>query len=1316
MLRRRGSQGVATSPVLPVPLALLLPLLLLCASARLSAGLATVSNLADLQAAVANGGTYSVNASIPLNGALTLNGTASLTLLGNTTACGGLCVLDAQQIGGHFLVSMGYTLTVDSIAFVNSLRGGSSNDPCVGGLVRGTSIGDALTVSRKCAPGRMALPYNSISHLNDLPCGFLRCSSIIVAANASLFVNNSLFANNTGDAGQFGALGAAISIVATAADGFSIQNTQFINNVVQDAGGGSWGNSGGAISIDQPFSAMLYPIGFFDTDEIHYDMSTWPHAPRTFTAMQIVNCTFSQNQASRGGAVFLSLNSGTLNITGSTFEDNAAVGTYNWLSALGGAIYAHEYVSSRPFKGLIGDYANIQFSYHAHYIISDCEFLNNAARPKQLFLTKGIQSVAAKGGAVAAQSGGYGISFVRCNFSGNAAANGGALFYSGKSTVNDKFLFNEGLFATDDLKFPDSSYVDYAAVTHALSDFSDYLSLAPYAEDTTYLLHIEDSTFSDNIAISGVSAATGGALHVDCGTAVISGSVFRANTITSTGTSFDALNSGGALFATNDCLTADTTHLLTTNVTVLDSAFVQNQAYASGAAVASRNHVYPGSGLQGGMIELAFVGSSFENNVGTQLGGALYLDVTSHATLLRCNLSSNGAVQGGAVYAIGGAAQHTFNDTAFISNVAAVGGAVAASGTSVIATNDCSYASNAAINGSGIAVLTGAALYSDGDVYSSNAASSYGGAVFCAGNATLSASVILTRNTAPVGAGVFSASSLSVPISAAGHPNQAANFGPDRATLPTSYELYYSDSISLPLVGAALTFQSGVPLNLSLQMFDSYSQHVSFWPDLVADIQCLSCGASTVAGNAHAVYFSASASFPSLAVSGAVNSTAVLGLKVASPSIPLFGSAGVTINISVTISPCAGLQVFEDLRCVCAPGAFLNGLTQSCELCAIGLISTATGSTTCTKCPPRFAWVNSSLCSPCPDSSVTSPGNPAQCACSSGFYDSRFGASLAEPVCKACPLGGTCDTGLVGAAAGYWRENDQSDAFVQCREGNCLEETVVGPLSMLKAPPAGNGTLGAGHNCVDGNNGPLCGVCIPGYAMQSGVCAPCDPADAWDNWSPGSKAGLLIGCIIFALITLSFLFFQPLVPSLERSAVAISGALTKAPSYALARLRACFRYCCCFFVKRSQPAPVKEEKPKKLKRTSKTVPVATSEENGDQAEAGKKKKDGQPDAAAEFARNGNIASAAGNMAAFLGGDNAGSGDDDDDAESSDDGGGGGGDGNDDELSDGGSSGGGVEGNLDFFDWLEEFTEKLEKVSKVVIKCVRFVVCIVLLLF
>ena len=61
----------------------------------------------------------------------------------------------------------------------------------------------------------------------------------------------------------------------------------------------------------------------------------------------------------------------------------------------------------------------------------------------------------------------------------------------------------------------------------------------------------------------------------------------------------------------------------------------------------------------------------------------------------------------------------------------------------------------------------------------------------------------------------------------------------------------------------------------------------------------------------------------------------------------------------------------------------------------------------------------------------------------------------------------------------------------------------------------------------------------------------------------------------------------------------------------------------------------------------------------------------------------------------MGDDEAGDDDDDDDDEGSD-----------------GSSGGGVEDNLDFFDWLEEFTEKMEKVAKIIMKYVPLV-CLLL---
>ena len=347
-----AAQGSARARM---PLALSL-LAFLCAALGprvCTAQTGVVTNLSDLQAAAFTGGTYVVVSSFNLTGSLTLNGTnTSLTLLGDTTACGGLCTLDANSTGGHFVVSMNYTLTVDSIAFVNSVRGRVgryASEPCLGEVVRGSpGAGDALTISRNCAPYSLLRQQ----HLNDLPCGFLRCSSIIVAANASLFVNNSLFRNNMGYAGQFGALGASISIVATAQRGFSIENTQFSDNAVQDGSGGSWGNSGGAISVDQPFSgAMVYPVTFDrPLTSFFYPAPQQHHAPYAIALMQILNCTFTNNQAARGGALFLALSTGTLNITNCNFNENAALGTQNWLSALGGAIYVHMFTNSRPFR------------------------------------------------------------------------------------------------------------------------------------------------------------------------------------------------------------------------------------------------------------------------------------------------------------------------------------------------------------------------------------------------------------------------------------------------------------------------------------------------------------------------------------------------------------------------------------------------------------------------------------------------------------------------------------------------------------------------------------------------------------------------------------------------------------------------------------------------------------------------------------------------------------------------------------------------------------------------------------------------------
>ena len=268
----------------------------------------------------------------------------------------------------------------------------------------------------------------------------------------------------------------------------------------------------------------------------------------------------------------------------------------------------------------------------------------------------------------------------------------------------------------------------------------------------------------------------------------------------------------------------------------------------------------------------------------------------------------------------------------------------------------------------------------------------------------------------------------------------------------------------------------------------------------------------------------------------------------------------------------------------CPRGTYLDGLSQQCEACLPGLVALSTGATACEPCQPNFAWASASQCVACPLNSLTSPSNAAVCACRAGYYDRLRGANATAPLCAPCPPGGVCTTGFVAAAEGWWREDTRSDLFFQCRVGNCLEENVTGPLSPLQLPPPPPGR--PSDNCAPGNTGPLCAVCLPGYALQSGECAPCKPENAWRNWSSSARGGLVAGCVIFALIFLALVFLQPVFPELERVADAATARFLRAVDQSTEVATNCFHRCCCCFA----PTPTKEARKSaaKSRKTSTT--------------------------------------------------------------------------------------------------------------------------------
>jgi len=277
------------------------------------------------------------------------------------------------------------------------------------------------------------------------------------------------------------------------------------------------------------------------------------------------------------------------------------------------------------------------------------------------------------------------------------------------------------------------------------------------------------------------------------------------------------------------------------------------------------------------------------------------------------------------------------------------------------------------------------------------------------------------------------------------------------------------------------------------------------------------------------------------------------------PTLPL--------SCAATLCICPAGQYFLNGDCAaCAPGSISAAGSTSCTTCArntysvdgvactqcpvtrgIQSISPAASSSlsACT-CPPGLMRrdANSSWfdCLPCPSNAlIVANSNTTLCACAPGFYDSLFGASLLAPACAACPLGGVCTTGFVGAAEGYWRNSTLSDVFYRCREGRCRKEEMLGgPLSSSAnvssevERTAMNNSSSNSTNCVEGAGGPLCALCLPGYAMQSGACSHCSPSSAWYAWSDGDKAALLACCVVFALALTTFGFFLPVLPFLER--------------------------------------------------------------------------------------------------------------------------------------------------------------------------------------
>ncbi|GMH38931.1 hypothetical protein BSKO_06829 [Bryopsis sp. KO-2023] len=336
----------------------------------------------------------------------------------------------------------------------------------------------------------------------------------------------------------------------------------------------------------------------------------------------ILESNFTKNQASTGGALYVQALESNLEVKGTTFEKNSAGGNS---FSIGGAM------------ALFGNGASIT--------LDNVTFSDNMA---------GSGGIGGGGGAIF----GFGIRSVEISgskFNRNKAMErkaeegfflGGALQLSDipeilikKSTFTDNQAQNIGGAIVIDAKEINGSD---AKITGCTFDGNSAVG-DPRGVSVGGALHlsgdrlratIKGSNFAKNDATD-----SGGAVHglQISGLKISRSSFFENKAAESEGQSSEdtdkSITSGGAIFLVEIPETA-----------IVDSSFVHNEAGIGGGIAAS-------DGV------LLLEGSSFQDNVGTDNGGAISLSSTN-ATIIKSNFTRNTGFQGGAIQSgVGGSGE-----------------------------------------------------------------------------------------------------------------------------------------------------------------------------------------------------------------------------------------------------------------------------------------------------------------------------------------------------------------------------------------------------------------------------------------------------------------------------------------------------------------------------------------------------------------------------------------------------------------------------------------------------------------------------------
>ncbi len=621
---------------------------------------------------------------------------------------------------------------------------------------------------------------------------------IVVENGQTKTLSGGSYTNPTPYAGEGGALqvkaggtlivkDSAVFTGNTAANGGAVVNAGTASISGSTFSGNEAGTYGGAIkndgmatinaSIFSKNMAGLYggAVANFGTASISGSTFTSNTAGKTGGAvynynkdsMTITDSVFTGNTAEMYGGAVANSNEGSMTITGSTFSGNAAGRFGGAICNSGGALTIRDSVFATESDTIYSQSGNMTLG----GTITTAAQINST---KAITFEEGTKlvldiSVYAAGNTTSLL-GNYDTAFANnANFSitVNAANNqakdtyiiaDNAAGFSKSITVvcgaESKTLGLNGTVTVNSLNYslmsdaknnvvltiaeppPFARTVVENGQTKTLSGGS-YTNPAPYAGNGGAAEVKEGGTLivKDSAVFTGNTAAKGGAVYINGGTATVSGSTFTDNKAATGGAVYGGTASDTTI--TRSTFTGNAVGNLGGAVYHNGTALIENSVFSGNTAT------YGGAVLSGDLSETLISGSSFSGNTATY-GGAVYN--SNNMTVGNSVFDGNVATDGGALYN----EDHELNvsGSTFTGNTANNGGAIYGGTASKTTITDSVFTDNRATNGGAIDINGGTATIT-GSTFSGNTAGVYGGAIYNNGGAralTIRNSVFATES------------------------------------------------------------------------------------------------------------------------------------------------------------------------------------------------------------------------------------------------------------------------------------------------------------------------------------------------------------------------------------------------------------------------------------------------------------------------------------------------------------------------------------------------------------------------------------------